>query len=256
MAALHGMQVSLIPLQEHHEDYCCDDIEIWEVTLATDSTSKDSVASLPITASATGSAYQLKILSWGEGLSSIRVQICTNNKPALDLLIHQTPGSVVGCYVWTSAVVTSRYLLSPAFLSWVELSHPPTSKRVSLELGAGCGLCSLITYHLGWHSIATDVAAVVPILEKNCVQNRASITNCYDTAILNWRDEHSVAGVKSNILQLHAGIQTFPDMIICSDLLYASTSVEDLFGILKQVCIYHVFYQSCSNMFHYVVYRH
>lgn len=72
--------------------------------------------------------------------------------------------------VWDSSIVLSKHLecLGPSRLR---------GKRV-VELGAGCGLVSVVCSRLGADCVATDLEDNLPLLEDNCTSNGALSFMC------------------------------------------------------------------------------
>ncbi len=90
-----------------------------------------------------------------------------------------------GCNTWDASVVLAKYL---------ELNPELVANKVVLELGSGTGLTGLAAAALGAsHTVLTDLAYVIPNLNKNIDDNRAilggHITNI-ESKVLDWfRDE-------------------------------------------------------------------
>lgn len=173
LAMIRGLRVTTVPITEHHRDFCCDDIEIWEVTVSnppTATTASEQVDSVMGT-------HAVDVISFGDRYTEIELRI--RPKHAVDvgetvLTIAQEPNQGVGCYVWPSAVVVSRFLLGSegkTLLASVLNSVAKGDRGVAVELGAGCGLCALVMHHLGLHVIASDVEEVVPLLKHNFTRN-------------------------------------------------------------------------------------
>jgi len=64
-------------------------------------------------------------------------------------------------------VVLSRYLATKT---------PSLQGTRAVELGAGCGLCSVVLAMLGAAVVATDRKEIVPLLQRNAEANAANIT--------------------------------------------------------------------------------
>lgn len=115
--------------------------------------------------------------------------------------LSQTPSGALGSYLWPSAVVMARHIVSTAPAIAATISRPSGSTsdgdslencsagappcreplhrdpaRVSaLELGSGVGLVAMAAALLGWELVATDKADALPLLELN-VKRCASST--------------------------------------------------------------------------------
>uniref|UniRef100_A0A0G4HQF1 Uncharacterized protein n=1 Tax=Chromera velia CCMP2878 TaxID=1169474 RepID=A0A0G4HQF1_9ALVE len=68
-----------------------------------------------------------------------------------------------GWQIWPAAFFTAKYLEMKSDAATLEMR----GKKV-LELGAGCGLVSLVAANLGAKVTATDSGDVLPILQMNC----------------------------------------------------------------------------------------
>jgi predicted nicotinamide N-methyase len=98
LCSLKGLQVNIIPMTEHHPNYCAEDIEIWEV-LRIDSLLSPSSDSIHSAASSSSHSFQL--LSWGEGQD---IPFLLNGHR---FTIKQTSSLGVGGALWPSSVVCS-----------------------------------------------------------------------------------------------------------------------------------------------------
>ena len=109
------MSVRVIPLCEHHSDFCAEDIEIWEVTRNQDMdtrelsvvenmhTSELGDKSVNINSKSQQSYQQvLEIKSWGQ-TNEVTVIMC-----GIELRIKQNPSGIIGAVLWPSSVIVSR----------------------------------------------------------------------------------------------------------------------------------------------------
>lgn len=98
--------------------------------------------------------------------------------------LSQAPSGALGCYLWPSAVVMARHLVSTAAAAshttdspgnddsqrpsphWSTLHRYPAQAKV-LELGSGVGLVAMTAALLGWDVVCTDKADALPLLELN-----------------------------------------------------------------------------------------
>jgi hypothetical protein len=128
LAAKHGLQRRVVPLSQHHPVYSCDDIEIWEVTriptsasplsaastqdnslsTSTNSSSVSSSSSSSSSASVSSSSSSahsktLEMLSWGNHeFVAVRMRDHV-------FQVRQDVSGAIGCVLWPSSVVLSRY---------------------------------------------------------------------------------------------------------------------------------------------------
>jgi hypothetical protein len=107
-----------VPIEEHHEYYCSDEIEIWEVTtlqFRSDKSSLIHAQRIHRHASQIGSS-SLTMLNWG-GVEEVRaiMRLSSNNditesdrNDPIELCIKQDIHVGIGNYLWPSSVVLSR----------------------------------------------------------------------------------------------------------------------------------------------------
>lgn len=109
--------MSRVPLTEHDQYFCCDDIEIWEVKKET-STDFDDMVTWPVTDSRGGISLQ----NWGDSQPVIHAHCVVHCDIVTSrlLTIHQRgcrienslsdseSGGVIGTSLWASSVVVSR----------------------------------------------------------------------------------------------------------------------------------------------------
>ena len=126
-----------------------------------------------------------------------------------------------GSQIWQCSVKLSEYL--GRLVESGDLSF--RRKRV-VELGAGCGLCSLFSCALGAHTLATDQETMVPLIRRNAEQNACLVSSeRFRVQELIWGDQAAAA-------KLSASCDEDPiDFILISDCLnpiYGEDSYEDL----------------------------
>lgn len=90
-----------------------------------------------------------------------------------------------------------------------------------VELGAGCGLLSLVLACLGAHVLATEQQGVLGNLAHNVTSNAYARGKC-EYAELAWTHEDQVLGLASRL------DDSKPDLIVGTDVVYAPTLVEPL----------------------------
>jgi hypothetical protein len=92
--------VKVVPLSEHDSDYCADDIEIWEVKRIDGSYDSEKVENV------------LCMKSWGD-IPVVEANFFGSN----NLKISQSVSGTIGCILWPSSVVLSRFFLFDYFVS-------------------------------------------------------------------------------------------------------------------------------------------
>ena len=159
-------------------------------------------------------SHVLEVASFGDHLPQIEVivqpasGIVSCSQSPLRIQIQQTP-DIIGCYVWSSAVVVSKYLLSvegQAMLDAVRKGMEPNDLPIAVELGAGCGLCSMILALCGVHTLCTDVKPVLPLLSSNL---RQFVSQCPSP---NWPQHIIVSDPGSSLTLPHSSVD---DSSVC-----------------------------------------
>ena len=92
MCALKGLTVSLIPLSSHHQSYCADDIELWEVRRQREGADGDEAPQ-----------EGLVITTWDE--SSQEIPLILQGIP---ITLHQASKQGIGGALWPSSIIVSR----------------------------------------------------------------------------------------------------------------------------------------------------
>ncbi|XP_020572820.1 protein N-lysine methyltransferase METTL21A [Phalaenopsis equestris] len=132
-----------------------------------------------------------------------------------------TPG-VTGAVMWDSGVVLANFL-----------EHAVDSKRLLLtaknvvELGSGCGLVGCVAALLGANVVLTDLHDRLKLLKKNVDLNVGVLGNARGSARvleLTWGDDLGTEFV-----------ETLPDFVFGSDVIYSEDAVKDLIHTLSQL---------------------
>ncbi|XP_059477014.1 protein N-lysine methyltransferase METTL21D-like [Neocloeon triangulifer] len=135
----------------------------------------------------------------------------------LVLNLHQNVDGDVSCVVWDAALVLA------GFLDCENKRQNGFLKGKSIvELGAGVGCVALTAAALGANAIATDLPAVIPLIEKNVEANTDAILQSGGTCtarVLDWAEKS------------FDYIQT--DYILLADCVYYEQSIEPLISILQ-----------------------
>ena len=123
IAALYGMIVNIIPWNQHHATYSCEDIEIWEVrrqphhigTLVINGDLDNEVTSelldrteIPELMHNEEFPAKVECLSWGEQIEELRINISWNSDNIPVTIKQDISKGTVGGLLWPSAVVASR----------------------------------------------------------------------------------------------------------------------------------------------------
>jgi predicted TPR repeat methyltransferase len=97
-----------------------------------------------------------------------------------------------------------------------------------LDLGAGCGLASIVFHSLGFNVIATDRLSIVNLLEENVNNYLATGKGLREPFVkiipFDWELENDFSKFTDKI-----------DLILCSDCLYNSAVVEPLIRVIHLV---------------------
>ena len=95
LARKYSLTVDLVPIEDHDDYYSGDDIEIWRVKKSGNSFKEREIV-----------RRSLNLLSWG----NIDVVSCDIN--GMLIPIKQDTSGSIGCMLWSSSVVLSRYLIN------------------------------------------------------------------------------------------------------------------------------------------------
>ncbi|KAG2389288.1 hypothetical protein C9374_013848 [Naegleria lovaniensis] len=136
-----------------------------------------------------------------------------------------------GSRLWSSAPVLCKYLEKHA--NKLKLT---TTCRSILEVGAGCGISSILLAKLGCpRVVATDREIVLPILKQNILYNCNEVSKNISCEELEWlwacstTDENKLKEFRMKTTGTEDG--TF-DCIIGSDVVYEEPCIEPLLKLL------------------------
>ncbi|XP_001604308.2 protein-lysine methyltransferase METTL21D [Nasonia vitripennis] len=123
----------------------------------------------------------------------------------------------VSCVIWDAALVLAKYLDKTSQKNkWLK------GKRV-LELGAGLGCAGIVAACFGAHVVLTDLATVLPMLEKNIKANEKqwkSLGGVAEAQVLEWGKEVNNLNFK-------------PEIILLTDCVYYEESVKPLLDTME-----------------------
>lgn len=267
LAVKYGLKVDVIPPSEHHDVYSAEDIELWKVTKNVHNPEK---ALKPLkhekNPSSSHNDMSLVMETWGD-LDEISVKIAgipVRVKQQRDL-------GGVGCVLWPTSVIISRFLLTTsleAMRQKLKITSSANEKEISISLsplaidiGAGCGLTSMILSMLKYSIIATDKDLLLPLLQHNLSNFNSVIPTptheesqrpSVEVDSLDWvcvdqvfytpggpSEEKEALLVGENIEKMREKITRWkgrkPELLVCSDCLYSSASVEPLISVLEQL---------------------
>jgi hypothetical protein len=148
---------------------------------------------------------------------------------ALPLRIAQDSAGVIGCKLYPGALLLCQYL-----------AHAPLPRGSAvLELGAGaCGLPALWLSRCGCRVLATDVPAVLALLDANLAANGGgggggSDGGSLQCAPLQWGTEG--AGGVAGVGALLQGLGQRLDYIVAADVVYHDEFIAPLLAALLQL---------------------
>ena len=143
--------------------------------------------------------------------------------------------------------------------------------RVAVDLGSGCGLTAMALLCAGYDVVATDKGCLLPLLSDNLTRFEVAKRSHSSTSIaefgtltgvleMDWTSlqsqtrkqsqgscsdssedgleggqKGSASDIADRLLSLCHGKN--PDLVVCSDCLYSSASVEPLLDVLEMVMI-------------------
>lgn len=114
--------MKVIPLSEHHETYCAEDIEIWEVRRRSIHQETQSLAD---------SKQQCVVKTWGENKLLIPILL-----DGIEVNIHQTPHLGIGGILWPSSIICTRHVVKNSFKEALMKKFPrPFSELKVIDLG-------------------------------------------------------------------------------------------------------------------------
>ena len=216
-------------------------------------------------------ASSLHFDGWGD-LNKIQVQMRVSHIDGtlgekksfmLPIYINQVINSTTGSYLWPSSAILSRYLLVHYCIGGEKNND---SLPLAIDLGAGCGLTTIALIMTGFKVIATDKECSIDILNENLSNFKSSLNDflsmtpdqdteqnicrsylhriaanaaqdepeLIDVVNVDWAHlDESKINISNSLL--HQG-HLYPDVIVCSDCLYASSSAEALVATLENLC--------------------
>lgn len=161
------------------------------------------------------SEYEREIIESNEHYFTRTLELDSLESP---LTFYQREIGDVSCVIWDASLVLAHYLENRA------KQNPSAWKDIrAVELGAGVGCVGIVAACLGVDVIMTDLPAVLPLLERNIIENRKV-----------W----STSGGSVQALQLCWGdkssIQT-PNLLLLADCVYYPESVTPLVETMRQL---------------------
>ncbi|CAD5119347.1 DgyrCDS7964 [Dimorphilus gyrociliatus] len=135
------------------------------------------------------------------------------------LKINQNEIGDVGCVVWDAAIVLSKYIESQSFKNILTLDGSNI-----LEIGAGTGLCGIVSSCLGAQTTITDLPQFQNLINKNINENKHLIKGKAKFQVLEWGKDLEL--FKKDEFQC----------ILMSDCIYYDESLEPLLTTLNQLC--------------------
>ncbi|XP_020178678.1 uncharacterized protein [Aegilops tauschii subsp. strangulata] len=166
-----------------------------------------------------------------QGLPAFPIDACGRR-----LTLHQQPSSfrgasgVTGAVVWDSAVVLAKFLEHAA-----DGGLLPVRGARAVDLGAGCGLVSVVAALLGARVVATDLPDRVRLLRKNLEENvpvGGGAGGSAAVAELVWGDEYELD--PELLLWLDQEAEP-PELVLGSDVVYSEEAVGDLLATLTRL---------------------
>jgi hypothetical protein len=97
-------------MEQMHAVYRADDMEIWEVRSSLDAPHGAPGDSTPV------DKDTVHMRSWGSSLDRVSVRMTYQREQCEAVLEQKTdaPHQAIGCYLWPSSVIMSRFLLENA----------------------------------------------------------------------------------------------------------------------------------------------
>lgn len=215
LAAEFNLKVEVVPLAKHHPDFCADDIEIWKVRRGSSPSSELGDEQQP--------SPGVECAIWGENQPF--AQLSVQGRP---ITIQQNSETGIGGVLWPSSVVACKLLVEAEAVVGRYLASLPAGAAV-IDLGAGCGLTSILLSRLGFRVLAMDREAIMPLLRSNLDSNGASAV---ETLPFDWT-AMSGTGESEAVLSKLQSLQ--PSLVLCSDCLYNSTAVDPLLALLMRL---------------------
>ncbi|XP_015522597.1 protein N-lysine methyltransferase METTL21D-like isoform X1 [Neodiprion pinetum] len=139
------------------------------------------------------------------------------------LTLYQKEVGDVSCVVWDASLVLAKYL--DVLCSENRLGKNWLVGKKVLELGAGLGCVGMTAACLGAEVVLTDLANVLPALNKNIEMNKDL-----------WKQSGGSARAEELDWSKHAEIDFKPEIILLADCVYYTESIEPLLDTLERLC--------------------
>ncbi|KAI9221181.1 putative methyltransferase-domain-containing protein [Blastocladiella britannica] len=139
--------------------------------------------------------------------------------PPIRVTLRQSNSVFIGGQIWDTSFVLACWFYARVALGAIDIGGLHIA-----EVGAGIGLLSLALGALGAKVTATDLASVVPILQRNLDLNPAHAASV-TAAALDWGDATAGAPPGSPF-----------DLILACDCIYSEVSSSDLAVCLHRIC--------------------
>lgn len=136
-------------------------------------------------------------------------RVCTVQEPH-----GLTGGRIgVGACVWDGALLLAGYLMSQPHYKYVGAK--------CIELGAGVGLVSCVLAKMGGHVIASDITKVLPLLERNLIENDVLRKNQQSCRNGGWVEVEELEwGKEGWMRKVEILRHPYPDYILAADCCY------------------------------------
>lgn len=228
IAAKYGLEVKAIPIQKHHKTYSSEEIELWEVRR------KEGAC----TSSSNNVCESVAVKTFGDDKEVIEVVLS-----GYSCMIRQNiqqKGSFIYGYVWPASIVTCRFIFD--HYSKHKHSSQLASLPMAIELGAGCGLTAMSLMMQGYDVIATDRPQSLDIMTDNISRFRTDYyaSDAYRDVAACLPDAHLIDFDWTDVNRPHKLLEVIGgrvvQLIVCSDCLYSSASVEPLYHSLLLLC--------------------
>ncbi|XP_012263632.1 protein N-lysine methyltransferase METTL21D-like [Athalia rosae] len=139
------------------------------------------------------------------------------------LTLYQKEVGEVSCVVWDASLVLAKYL--DVLCRDDRLGKDWLLNKKVLELGAGLGCVGMTAACLGAEVVLTDLANVLPALNKNIEMNKHHWKNCGGSA-----KAQELAWSKDAVIDFK------PDIVVLADCVYYTESIEPLLNTLERLC--------------------
>lgn len=139
------------------------------------------------------------------------------------LTLYQKEVGDVSCVVWDASLVLAKYL--DILCRKERLGKDWLVGKKVLELGAGLGCVGMVAACLGAEVVLTDLATVLPALNKNIQMNED-----------HWKESGGSARAEELAWSKDASIDFKPDIVVLADCVYYTESIEPLLDTLERLC--------------------